>query len=132
NVGIGGSHLGPQMVVRALEPYAAEGLQVRFVSNVDGAAISRALADLDPATTLFLIASKTFTTQETMMNARTAREWLVNAAGDESAVARHFVALSSAVDRATQFGIPEGNVFGFWDWVGGRYSLWSAIGLSIC
>src|SRR5690606_14931665 len=80
NVGIGGSHLGPQMVVRALEPYAAEGLQVRFVSNVDGAAISRALADLDPATTLFLIASKTFTTQETMMNARTAREWLVNAA----------------------------------------------------
>ena len=132
NVGIGGSHLGPQMVVRALEPYAAEGLEVRFVSNVDGAAMTRALVDLDPATTLFLVASKTFTTQETMMNAGTARQWLVNAAGDESAVARHFVALSSAVDHATRFGIPESNVFEFWDWVGGRYSLWSAIGMSIC
>src|SRR5690606_37251308 len=104
----------------------------RFVSNVDGAAITRALADLDPATTLFLVASKTFTTQETMMNAETARRWLLDAAGDESAVSRHFVALSSAVDRAAAFGIPPGSVFEFWDWVGGRYSLWSSIGLSIC
>ncbi len=132
NIGIGGSHLGPQMVVRALEPYAREGMRVRFVSNVDGAAITRALADLDPATTLFLVASKTFTTQETMMNAETARRWLLDAAGDESAVSRHFVALSSAVDRAAAFGIPPGSVFEFWDWVGGRYSLWSSIGLSIC
>ena len=132
NIGIGGSHLGPQMVVGALEPYAAEGIRVRFVSNVDGAAIARVLSDLDPQTTLFLVASKTFTTQETMMNAGTARDWLARAAGDDSAVARHFVAISSAVDRAREFGIPADNVFEMWDWVGGRYSLWSAMGLSIC
>ncbi len=131
NIGIGGSHLGPQMVVRALEPYAVPGVRVRFVSNVDGAAIHRELSALDPATTLFLVASKTFTTQETMMNARTARDWLVAAAGDEAAVARHFVALSAATEEAARFGIPSESVFEFWDWVGGRYSLWSAIGLSI-
>src|SRR5690606_35172896 len=131
NIGIGGSHLGPQMAVRALEPYAVPGLRVRFVSNVDGAAIDRELRTLDPARTLFLVASKTFTTQETMMNARTARAWLVRALGDEAAVARHFVALSSAVEEAARFGIPQESVFEFWDWVGARYSLWSAIGLSI-
>ncbi len=132
NIGIGGSHLGPQMVVRALEPYATTGIRVHFVSNVDGAAISRVLAGLEPATTLFLVASKTFTTQETMLNAATARAWLLASCGDEAAVAKHFVALSSAVDKAAAFGIPESSVFEFWDWVGGRYSLWSAIGLSIC
>jgi len=131
NIGIGGSHLGPQMAVRALEPYAVEGLRVRFVSNVDGAAITRELKGLDPARTLFLVASKTFTTQETMMNARTARAWLLRAAGDQAAVARHFVALSSNVEEAARFGIPPESVFEFWDWVGGRYSLWSAIGMSI-
>ena len=131
NIGIGGSHLGPQMVVRALEPYAVDGIAVRFVSNVDGGAIARELARLDPATTLFLVASKTFTTQETMMNARTARAWLLSAAGDEAAVARHFVALSAATGEAARFGIPAGSVFEFWDWVGGRFSLWSAIGMPI-
>ena len=136
NIGIGGSHLGPQMVVRALEPYAVDGLRVHFVSNVDGAALSRVLAGLDPAKTLFLIASKTFTTQETMMNARSARDWLlaaVEASGAQAdgAVAKHFVALSTNADGVAEFGIDTQNMFEFWDWVGGRYSLWSAIGLSI-
>lgn len=130
NIGIGGSHLGPQMAVRALRPYA-DGPRVRFVSNVDGAAIHDALRDLDPATTLFLIASKTFTTLETMTNARTARAWLVAALGDEAAVARHFVALSTDLEAVSAFGIDPANAFAFWDWVGGRYSLWSAIGLPV-
>ena len=130
NIGIGGSHLGPQMVVRALRPYA-DGPKLHFVSNVDGAAIHDTLEGLDPATTLFLVASKTFTTLETMTNARTARQWLVRAAGDEGAVAQHFAALSTNLDAVAEFGIDEENAFAFWDWVGGRYSLWSAIGLSI-
>lgn len=130
NIGIGGSHLGPQMVVRALRPYA-DGPRVHFVSNVDGAAIHDALADLDPATTLFLVASKTFTTLETMTNAHTARAWLVGAAGSEAAVAKHFVALSTNLQAVRAFGIDPANAFAFWDWVGGRYSLWSAIGTSI-
>src|SRR5690606_26164525 len=131
NIGIGGSHLGPQMVVRALEPYAVDGIAVRFVSNVDGGAIARELARLDPATTLFLVASKTFTTQETMMNARTARAWLVRALGDEAAVARRFVALSSAVGEAARCGSPRESGREFWDWVGGPDSLGPALGLSI-
>ncbi len=130
NIGIGGSHLGPQMVVRALRPYA-DGPRLHFVSNVDGAAIHDTLRGLNPATTLFLVASKTFTTLETMTNAHTAREWLVRAAGDEKAVARHFAALSTNLEAVAEFGIAQDNVFAFWDWVGGRYSLWSAIGLSI-
>ncbi len=130
NIGIGGSHLGPQMAVRALRPYA-DGPRLHFVSNVDGAAIHDTLTGLDPATTLFLVASKTFTTLETMTNARTARAWLVNELGDEEAVARHFAALSTNVEAAGEFGIDEQNVFPFWDWVGGRYSLWSAIGLPV-
>src|SRR5690606_1099000 len=136
NIGIGGSHLGPQMVVRALEPYAVHGLRVHFVSNVDGAALTRVLAGLSPRTTLFLVASKTFTTQETMMNAHSARDWLmaaVEAGGTppEGAVAKHFVALSTNAEGVAEFGIDTRNMFEFWDWVGGRYSLWSAIGLSI-
>ncbi len=130
NIGIGGSHLGPQMVVRALRPYA-DGPKLHFVSNVDGAAIHDTLAELNPATTLFLVASKTFTTLETMTNAHTARRWLVEAAGSEAAVARHFAALSTNLEAVAAFGIDAENVFAFWDWVGGRYSLWSAIGLSI-
>ena len=130
NIGIGGSHLGPQMVVRALRPYA-DGPRLHFVSNVDGAAIHDTLADLNPATTLFLVASKTVTTLETMTNAHTARRWLVADAGNEAAVTRHFAALSTNLEAVAAFGIDPGNVFAFWDWVGGRYSLWSAIGLSI-
>ncbi len=130
NIGIGGSHLGPQMVVRALRPYA-DGPRLHLVSNVDGAAIHDTLAGLNPATTLFLVASKTFTTLETMTNAHTARRWLVADAGNEAAVTRHFAALSTNLEAVAAFGIDPGNVFAFWDWVGGRYSLWSAIGLSI-
>ncbi len=130
NIGIGGSHLGPQMVVRALRPYA-DGPRVHFISNVDGAAANDTLASLDPAATLFLVASKTFTTQETMRNAATAREWTVAALGSEAAVARHFAALSTNLQAVEAFGIDGANMFGFWDWVGGRYSLWSAIGMSI-
>ncbi len=131
NIGIGGSHLGPQMVVRALRPFTDPELRVQFVSNVDGAVIHDVLKDLDPERTLFLIASKTFTTLETMANARTARTWLTDALGDEAAVARHFVALSTSDEKVKEFGILPANIFPFWDWVGGRYSLWSAIGLSI-
>ena len=130
NIGIGGSHLGPQMVVRALRPYA-DGPRVHFISNVDGAAAHDTLSGLDPATTLFLVASKTFTTQETMRNAATCREWTVSALGSEAAVARHFAALSTNLKAVQAFGIDGANMFGFWDWVGGRYSLWSAIGMSI-
>jgi len=131
NIGIGGSDLGPVMVCEALRPYARTGLTPHFVSNVDGTHITETLRALDPATTLFMIASKTFTTQETMTNAHTARQWLLEKAVDPSAVARHFVAISTNRQAVEAFGIDSGNMFVFWDWVGGRYSLWSAIGLSI-
>ena len=130
NIGIGGSDLGPKMVTRALTPYAGD-LRVHYVSNVDGTDIAEVLKTLKPETTLFLVASKTFTTQETMTNANTARDWFLEAAGDESAVAKHFAALSTNEAAVKKFGIDPDNMFGFWDWVGGRYSLWSAIGLSI-
>ncbi|MEL6789278.1 MAG: glucose-6-phosphate isomerase [Pseudomonadota bacterium] len=132
NIGIGGSDLGPLMVTEALRPYGLTGRQSHFVSNVDGQHLADVLATLDPETTLFIVASKTFTTQETMTNARSARGWfLEKAGGDEAAIARHFVALSTNERAVTDFGIVAENMFGFWDWVGGRYSLWSAIGLSI-
>lgn len=130
NIGIGGSDLGPQMVCMALEPYTRAGLRSHFVSNVDGAHIGSTLKHLDPERTLFVVASKTFTTQETLTNARTAREWLVQALG-EAAVANHFVAVSTNAEAVQAFGIARDNMFEFWDWVGGRYSLWSAIGLPI-
>lgn len=130
NIGIGGSDLGPVMVVEALKHYGKEGLNVHFVSNVDGTHMVETLKNLDPETTLFIVASKTFTTQETLTNAKTAREWLVGALG-EQAVAKHFVALSTNTAEVEKFGIDPANMFEFWDWVGGRYSLWSAIGLSI-
>ena len=131
NIGIGGSDLGPVMVTECLRPYAKEGLEVHFVSNVDGTHISETLKRLDPETTLFLIASKTFTTQETMTNAFEAREWFLKCAKDHAYVAKHFVALSTNIEKVEEFGIDKDNMFVFWDWVGGRYSLWSAIGLSI-
>jgi len=131
NIGIGGSDLGPVMVTEALRPYAKEGLAAHFVSNVDGTHIVETLKKLDPETTLFMIASKTFTTQETMTNAFTAREWFLKHAKDQAHVARHFVAISTNAEKVQAFGIDTENMFEFWDWVGGRYSLWSAIGLSI-
>lgn len=131
NIGIGGSDLGPVMVTEALHPYAAPGLAVHFVSNIDGTHITETLKRLNPETTLFMIASKTFTTQETMTNAFSARDWFIGQAGDDAHVARHFVALSTNVAKVEAFGIDKENMFEFWDWVGGRYSLWSAIGLSI-
>jgi glucose-6-phosphate isomerase len=131
NIGIGGSDLGPRMASEALRPYATDRLRVHYVSNVDPSDITTTLEGLAPETTLFLIASKTFTTQETMANARVARAWLLAAAGDEGAVAKHFVALSTNAREVKAFGIDEANMFAFWDWVGGRYSLWSAIGLSV-
>ncbi len=132
NIGIGGSDLGPAMATLALSAYAQRDLCVRFVSNVDGTHLAEQVRDLDPEETLFVIASKTFTTQETLTNARSARKWLLDALGDEQAVARHFVALSTAADKVAAFGIDaEHNMFQFWDWVGGRYSLTSAIGLPL-
>ncbi len=131
NIGIGGSDLGPKMVTLALAHYTTPSLRSHFVSNVDGTDIAEALKGLNPETTLFLIASKTFTTQETMTNANSARQWLLASAKDDTAVAKHFVALSTNTEKVTQFGIDPQNMFEFWDWVGGRYSLWSAIGLSI-
>ncbi len=131
NIGIGGSDLGPVMVTEALRPYWIEGIQAHFVSNVDGTQIVETLKNLNPEETLFLIASKTFTTQETMTNAHTAREWFLKSAKQEKFVARHFVALSTNKKEVVRFGIAPENMFVFWDWVGGRYSLWSAIGLSI-
>lgn len=133
NVGIGGSDLGPKTVVRSLSAYQHPGLRMHFVSNIDSAHLAKLLDSLDPRSTLFVVASKTFTTQETMLNAYTAREWLCAAAGEDwaRALPLHFVAVSSAVDKAAAFGLPEANVFRMWDWVGGRYSLWSAVGLSI-
>lgn len=130
NIGIGGSDLGPYMVTEALRPYKNH-LNMHFVSNVDGTHIAEVLKKVNPETTLVLVASKTFTTQETMTNALTAREWLLAAAKDESAVAKHFAALSTNAAEVAKFGIDTANMFEFWDWVGGRYSLWSAIGLSI-
>ncbi|WP_448907207.1 glucose-6-phosphate isomerase [Haemophilus parahaemolyticus] len=130
NIGIGGSDLGPYMVTEALRPYKNH-LTMHFVSNVDGTHIAETLKKVNPETTLVLVASKTFTTQETMTNAHTARDWLLNAAKDESAVAKHFAALSTNTKEVEKFGIDTNNMFEFWDWVGGRYSLWSAIGLSI-
>ena len=131
NIGIGGSDLGPFMVTEALKPYRVEGIRSYFVSNVDGTHIAETLKELDPEETLFLIASKTFTTQETMTNAHTARQWFLQSAQDPAHIAKHFVALSTNEKEVTAFGIDKANMFAFWDWVGGRYSLWSAIGLSI-
>ncbi|MEJ2403833.1 MAG: glucose-6-phosphate isomerase [Candidatus Thiodiazotropha sp.] len=131
NIGIGGSNLGPLMVCEALKPYQSPGLRVHFVSNVDGTHIQETVKSLNPETTLFVVASKTFTTQETLTNARTARAWLLNALEDDAAVARHFVAVSTNAEQVSAFGIDVANMFEFWDWVGGRYSLWSAIGLPI-
>jgi glucose-6-phosphate isomerase len=131
NIGIGGSDLGPKMVCEALKHYAGRNLRVHFVSNVDSTDLVETLKDLDPETTLFLVASKTFTTQETMTNAHSARAWLLAAAGNEAAIASHFAAMSTNTEAVRKFGIDPRNMFEFWDWVGGRYSLWSAIGLSI-
>ena len=131
NIGIGGSDLGPVMVTECLRPYAKNGLSVHFVSNIDGTHIVETLKTLNPETTLFMIASKTFTTQETMTNAFSARDWFLQCAKDQAHVARHFVAISTNTEKVEAFGIYADNMFIFWDWVGGRYSLWSAIGLSI-
>ncbi|HXB45148.1 MAG TPA: glucose-6-phosphate isomerase, partial [Puia sp.] len=131
NIGIGGSDLGPVMVTEALKPYWIKDIQAYFVSNVDGTHIAETLKKITPDESLFLIASKTFTTQETMTNANTAREWFLQSALDQSHIAKHFVALSTNQKDVVKFGIDQENMFEFWDWVGGRYSLWSAIGLSI-
>jgi len=131
NIGIGGSDLGPYMVTEALKPHWIEGIQSYFVSNVDATHIAETLKKVNVEETLFLIASKTFTTQETMTNAHTARQWFLQHANDEAYIAKHFVALSTNEREVTRFGIDKANMFEFWDWVGGRYSLWSAIGLSI-
>jgi glucose-6-phosphate isomerase len=131
NIGIGGSDLGPVMAYEALKHYSARDLTFRFVSNVDGTDFAEATRDLDPAETLFIVSSKTFTTLETMTNARTARRWALDALGDERAIGRHFVAVSTNAEQVAAFGIDTANMFGFWDWVGGRYSMDSAIGLSI-
>ena len=131
NLGIGGSDLGPVMITEALKPYSKRDLKVHFVSNVDGTHISEITRDLNAETTLFLIASKTFTTQETMTNAASAKKWLIEKLGDASAVGKHFAALSTNGKAVAEFGIDTANMFGFWDWVGGRYSSWSAVGTSI-
>ncbi|WOK08259.1 glucose-6-phosphate isomerase [Imperialibacter roseus] len=131
NIGIGGSDLGPYMVTESLKPYQVEGIESHYVSNVDGTHLLQTLKKVDPETTLFIIASKTFTTQETMTNAESARDWLLAACKDEKYVRNHFIALSTNTEKVVQFGIAEENMFKFWDWVGGRYSLWSAIGMSI-
>jgi glucose-6-phosphate isomerase len=130
NIGIGGSDLGPAMVTQALRPYGGK-LRAHFVSNIDGAHLTETLQPLSPETTLFVVASKTFTTQETLANARSARHWFLNAAQEPAHIARHFVALSTNTAEVTRFGIDPANMFEFWDWVGGRYSLWSVIGLTI-
>lgn len=131
NIGIGGSDLGPVMVTEALKPYAKRDLTAHFVSNIDGTHLAETLRLCDPETTLFIIASKTFTTQETITNAESARAWFLEKAQEKVHVAKHFVALSTNTSAVTAFGIAKENMFQFWDWVGGRYSLWSAIGLSI-
>jgi glucose-6-phosphate isomerase len=131
NIGIGGSALGPLMVTEALKPYQIPHLKIHFVSNVDGSQIAETLTKINPETSLFLISSKTFTTQETMTNAHTARDWFLKVAKDESFIRKHFVAISTNKKAVEAFGIDPENMFKFWNWVGGRYSLWSAIGLSI-
>ncbi|GAB1260672.1 glucose-6-phosphate isomerase [Aurantivibrio plasticivorans] len=131
NIGIGGSDLGARMVVNALEPFQLPHTKVHFVTNVDGADISSCLTDLNPATTLFIVASKTFTTLETLTNANTAKQWLLDSGCSEDFIDHHFVAITTNLEKAAEFGIPEKNIFTMWDWVGGRYSLWSAIGLPI-
>ena len=131
NIGIGGSDLGPVMATEALKPYAADNLKMHFVSNIDGTQLAETLKLLDPETALFIVASKTFTTQETLTNARSSRDWFLASAKSEAAVAKHFVAVSTSTKEVKAFGIDPANMFGFWDWVGGRYSLWSAIGLPI-
>ena len=131
NIGIGGSDLGPVMVYEALKSYSDRSLKVRFVSNIDGTHLAETVRDLDPEETLFIVASKTFSTQETMTNAKSARTWLLEKLKDKAAVAKHFVALSTDAKKVTDFGIDEKNMFGFWDWVGGRYSVMSAIGLPV-
>ncbi len=131
NIGIGGSDLGPAMVCKALKPYSQKDLHIHFVSNVDGADLALTLEQCDPETTLFIVASKTFTTQETMTNAFSARHWFLNHAKNNDAITQHFVAVSTNTEKVKEFGINEENMFIFWDWVGGRYSLWSSIGLSI-
>ena len=131
NIGIGGSDLGPKMVDTALKPYGKETLKAHFVSNVDQTDIVETLKPLNPETTLFLISSKTFVTQETMTNARSARDWFLGAAGDPAHISKHFVAISTNEEKVKEFGIDPENMFEFWDWVGGRYSLWSVIGMSI-
>lgn len=131
NIGIGGSDLGPYMVTEALKPYQKENIDMFFVSNVDGSHIHQVLQKVDPAETLFIIASKTFTTQETMTNANSAKQWFLEAAKNEEAIAKHFIALSTNQKAVEEFGIDSANMFEFWDWVGGRYSLWSSIGMSI-
>ncbi|KAH0544265.1 hypothetical protein FGG08_001528 [Glutinoglossum americanum] len=132
NIGIGGSDLGPVMVSEALKPYSDRSLTLHFVSNIDGTHITEALRGSDPETTLFLVASKTFTTAETTTNANTAKSWFLDAAKDAAHIAKHFVALSTNEEEVTKFGIDKANMFGFESWVGGRYSVWSAIGLSVC
>ncbi|KAL2356496.1 Phosphoglucose isomerase [Cryomyces antarcticus] len=132
NIGIGGSDLGPVMVSEALKPYGDRNLKLHFVSNIDGTHMAEALRDSDPETTLFLVASKTFTTAETTTNANTAKNWFLGHAKEASHIAKHFVALSTNEEEVTKFGIDKKNMFGFSDWVGGRYSVWSAIGLSVC
>ena len=131
SIGIGGSSLGPKMVCEALRPYQWDDLRVHFVSNIDGSHLAHTLRNLNPATTLFVVASKTFTTQDTLTNAESARDWLVQGLHNEAAVARHFVAVSTNAEAVAEFGIDPVNMFEFWEWVGGRYSLWSAIGLPI-
>ena len=131
NIGIGGSDLGPAMAVKALRTYATAGINAKFVSNVDPADMIAALDDCDPESTLFVVASKTFTTQETLANAHAAKRWLVERLGAEEAVAKHFVAVSTNAEKVAEFGIDTKNMFGFWEWVGGRYSVDSAIGLSL-
>ncbi|PKH88551.1 glucose-6-phosphate isomerase [Colwellia sp. Bg11-28] len=131
NIGVGGSNLGPQMVTEALKQYSDNSLNVHYVSNVDGTQIAEVLRPLNPENVLFIISSKTFTTTETMTNANTARKWLVSSSFDDMAVEKHFVAVSANKENATEFGISEHNIFDMWDWVGGRFSLWSAIGLPI-
>jgi len=131
NIGIGGSDLGPVMAYEALKPYSQRDIKLKFVSNIDGTHMAEALLDADPETTLFIVASKTFTTLETMTNAMTARSWLIEKIGDEDAVEKHFVAVSTNAEEVSKFGIDTQNMFGFWEWVGGRYSLTSAIGLPV-
>jgi glucose-6-phosphate isomerase len=131
NIGIGGSDLGPHVVCESMKPFAQRGLKAYFVSNADATHLVETLKNVEPESTLFVIASKTFTTQETMLNAFSARKWFLDLVGNEKAIAKHFVAVTTNIELATQFGINEANTFAFWDWVGGRYSLWSSIGLTI-